>query len=225
MKALCPRESLLSACQLASAAISTREVKPVLKNLKAVAVDDRCTLMATDLELGIRLQVRGLQVQESGEALLPAARLIAILREAQDEELTLEADAKSCAVRGPYIEFEMPTEDPANFPDLPSFSEDQYHEVTAGVLRQMIRRTLFAVASESARWATTGVFWELDDKAVRLVATDGRRLALAQGPATTNGGAKGMTGVVPKTAMALLERNLQDDEAPVRIGLTPNEVL
>ena len=86
MKALCHRDSLLSACQLASVAVQARDIKPILKNLKAIAEADRCTLMATDLELGIRLQVRGLEVQEPGEAILPAARLIAILRESLDEQ-------------------------------------------------------------------------------------------------------------------------------------------
>ena len=125
MKALCPRDSLLSAFQLASTAISTtREpVKPILRNFKAIADNGRFTLMATDLELGIRLEVRGLKVEEPGEAILPAARLLAILREAQDEELSIEADASSCVVRGQSLEFEMPSEDPANFPDIPSFTE------------------------------------------------------------------------------------------------------
>src|SRR5579885_202892 len=93
MKALCNREGLLSACQLAGVAVPSRDVKPVLKNLKAVADDGRCTLMATDLELGIRLEVRSVNVEEPGEGLLPAAKLLAILRESQDDELTVEADA------------------------------------------------------------------------------------------------------------------------------------
>src|SRR5688500_16468721 len=112
MKAICHREGLLSACQLASVALPARDVKPILKNIKAIADDGRCTLMATDLELGIRLDVRGLTVQEAGEAILPAQRLIAILREAQDEELSVEADASACLVRGEHLEFEMPSEDP-----------------------------------------------------------------------------------------------------------------
>ena len=74
MKTICHREGLLSACQLASAAVAARDVKPVLKNLKALVAEDRCTLMATDLELGIRLEVRGIRVEEPGEALLPTAR-------------------------------------------------------------------------------------------------------------------------------------------------------
>src|SRR5581483_6744768 len=101
MKAICHREGLLSACQLASAAIPSRDVKPILKNLKAIAGDGRCTLMATDLELGIRLDVQGLTIQEPGEAILPAAKLVAILRESRDSELTIEADSDRCLVEGP----------------------------------------------------------------------------------------------------------------------------
>src|SRR5437660_1791296 len=98
MKLVCHREGLLAACQLASAAVAVRDVKPVLRNLKAIVQGDRCTLMATDLELGTRLEVRGIKVDEPGEALLPSNRLISILREATDEEMTLEASADACVV-------------------------------------------------------------------------------------------------------------------------------
>src|SRR3954452_7986575 len=126
MKVVFHREGLLSACQLASAAVAARDVKPVLKNLKAVVDADRCTLMATDLELGIRLEVRGIKVEEPGEALLPAARLVSILRESGDEEMSIEASLDACKVRGATTEYEMPGEDPAAFPDVPAFNEDKY---------------------------------------------------------------------------------------------------
>ncbi len=227
MKALCHREGLLSACQLANVAVQTREIKPILKNFKAVAEDGRCTLMATDLELGIRLEVRGLEVVEAGEAILPAARLLAILRESQDEKVSIEADSNACFVRGEFNEFEMAGEDPANFPDLPTFTDDKYHEIEAGQLREMIRRTVFAAAAESARYSMTGILWELDAKQAKVVATDGRRLAVAEGPAAPQGGhtTQGQTPVVPTKAMGLLERNLQDDKELIRVCLRPNEVL
>jgi DNA polymerase-3 subunit beta len=227
MKATFQREGLLSAAQLASVAIAPRDVKPILRNLKAITESDRCTLMATDLELGIRLEVRGIEVEETGEAILPAARTLAILRESTDEQLKLEADASHCIIRGEHNEFEMPGEDPANFPDLPTFTDDRYHEFTAGVLREMIRRTIFAAATENPRYAVTGILWELDGTEARLVATDGRRLAVCQGAAKANGGheTKGQTPVVPTKAMGLLERNLQDPDEIVRVCLRPNEAL
>jgi DNA polymerase-3 subunit beta len=230
MKALCHREGLLSACQLTSAAIPAKDLKPILKNLKAVAGDGRCTLIATDQEVGIRLDVQGLQIEEPGEAILPAAKMIAILREARDEQLSIEADPSACVIRGTRspLEFEMPSEDPAQFPDFPNFVDERYHEISAGALREMVRRTIFATADETARYSMTGVMWELDGDTLRLVATDGKRLALAEGLAVGVGGhtTKGQTPVVPTKAMGLLERNLQDDpEEAVKVCLRPNEVL
>jgi DNA polymerase III subunit beta len=228
MKAVCQREALLSACQLASVAVASRDVKPILKNLKAIVEPERCTLMATDLELGIRLEVRSVKVEEAGEAIIPAARLVSILRESSDADLTVEANMDSCVVRGQFNEFEMPSEDPANFPDIPTFAEEKYHEIPASVLREMIRRALFAVAVGEAKFsATTGVLVELDGDQAKLVATDGRRLALAQGTAKALGGhsTKGQMPVLPAKALGLLERNLQEPDEVVRMAVRPNEVL
>lgn len=228
MKALCPREALLTACQLASVAIPSRDVKPILKNLKMIAGPEGCTLLATDLELGVRLEVRSIEADVAGSALLPANRLVAILREAGDEKLALEATSDGSTIRGEGVEFELPGEDPAEFPDIPTFANDKYHELTAGVLREMIRRTVFAAATkESARYTMTGILWEFEGETIRLVATDGRRLAVASGTATDHGGGdtKGQSHVVPTKPMGLLERMLHDDEQPVRVCLRPNEAL
>lgn len=229
MKAICPREGLLSACQVAGVAVASRDVKPILSNIKAVANPNGCTLLATDLDLSIRLEVRSVKVETPGEALLPSDRLTAILREATDEELTLEATADATTIRGQFNEFEMPGEDPADFPGIPTFTDDKYHEVQAGVLRDMIRRTIFAVDKKEAshRYSMHGVLWEVADNKVRLVGTDGRRLALASGPSTSQGAAdtKGQTHVVPVKAMGLLERLLQDASEPIRFVLRPNEAL
>src|SRR6516165_7776664 len=105
MKATFNREGLLSAFQLAGAAVASRDVKPILQNLKAIVDAERCTLMATDLELGIRLEVRGVKADQPGDAILPASRMVAILRESTDDELRIEADAEHCQVVGKQNEF------------------------------------------------------------------------------------------------------------------------
>lgn len=230
MKIICHREGLLSACQLVSVAVASRNVNPVLQNLKISADDKGCTLMATDTEVGIRMEVKSINVPESGEALVPAGRLLQILREATDDELTIEASPDACTLVGRHMEYEMPGEDPTIFPDFPTFKQDKYHEIKSSLLHELVRRTIFAVANpeKTTKWgATTGILWELDGNKAKLVATDGRRLALCEGPATMHG--EHATGsqmpVAPLKAMTLLERNLQDDDEPVRISLKPNEVL
>ncbi|MFO0964202.1 MAG: DNA polymerase III subunit beta [Gemmataceae bacterium] len=229
MKVTCHREGLLAACQIAAAAVAPRDVKPVLRNLKAVVEEDRCTLMATDLELGIRLEVRGLKVDEPGEALLPTQKILSILREAPDEEITIEASQDRCLVKGGGAEFEMPGDDPSAFPEAPAFGEEKYHEIKAGVLRDLIRRVIFSAASsEHSRFgATTGVLLELEEDSATLVATDGRRLAWAKGQAESHGGhtTKGQMPVVPVKALHLLDRNLTEPDETVQISLRPNDAL
>ncbi|MFL5340722.1 MAG: DNA polymerase III subunit beta [Gemmataceae bacterium] len=229
MRVICPREVLLEASQLVGVATAVREIKPILRNLKAIADGSRFTLMATDLEIGIRHELRSLTVQENGEAILPAAKLVSILRESTDTELVIEADENKVLVRGNVNEFEMPSENPADFPDIPTFSDKQYHEVPAGALRHMIHRTIFAAAKESGKFAITGVLWEVEAKHLRLVATDTKRLAQIVGPVSNHdaGETKGQSHLVPTKAMQLLERHLQSlgEEELVRVSLRPNEVL
>src|SRR5262245_48304429 len=208
MKLDCEREALLQDCQLAAAATSVKDVKPILRHIKASANGDRCTLMATDLELGIRLDVRSPVVVKAGAAIWPASKLLSILRESTDERLIVEANSERVMVTGERTEFEMPSEDPQNFPDFPATIDNKYHELTAGSLRTMICPTLFAAAKESTRYAMTGVLWELEGPVARLVATDSKRLALIQGEANQVGGheTKGGQHLVPTKAMSLLER-------------------
>lgn len=236
MRITCHREGLLAATQLVAVAVPSRDVQPVLRNIKAVVDGDRCTLVATDAEVGIRMEVRSVHVDEPGEALLPAGRLLSILRESYDDEVVIEADADACTLRGTHTEYEMPADDPAHYPDFPNFAEDKFHEVSAGVLREMIRRTQFAVVANpnEARWgATTGILWELKNDRARLVATDGKRMAVADGAAAASGGhtTEGQVPVAPNKAMTLLERNLSgadkgaDVDEKVRVAVRPNEIL
>ena len=232
---------MLAACQLASAAVAARDIKPVLRNLKASVDDDgKYTLMATDLEIGIRLAVEGVNVSAvsltPGVALWPTARLISILRESTDAEISLTATDATCTVRGSSGEFSMPSDDADAFPDVPEFTGEDYHTLHAGELREMIRRTSFAAAAEGGvRFgATTGILWELADgggsELAALIATDGRRLAKATGAFCQRHGTHSIAGklpVVPAKAMSLLERNIASlpEDAEVRVKFSGTDVL
>lgn len=81
MKIRCPKESLLAALQSASAVVPSRSPKPVLTNVKVEATRDGVVLMATDLEVGIRIDLEGVETVAPGAVLLPSGRLAAIVRE------------------------------------------------------------------------------------------------------------------------------------------------
>ena len=229
MKVTCPRDSLLTACQLVSAAVAARTTKPILSNVKATADADRLLLMAYDTEVGIRYELRGIQVARAGSAILPITHLTQILRESQEPEISLDAKDEGTEARTGTSRFQMPAYPVEEFPEVPAFDDGgRYHEVTAGVLRAMIRRTAFAAdKKESTRFALSGVLWEAEGKSARLVATDSKRLAVCEGPAALFGPAETTKGshLVPFKTMTLLERNLTDDGELVRVALKPNEAM
>lgn len=221
------REPLLRACQLVAAAAARNSTKPVLANVKATAADDRLTLVATDTEVGVRYEVRGVKVDRPGVAVLHLAKLTHILRECDAAGVWLQAGDDGAKVELGTSRFELPGFPAAEFPDLPAFDPAAYHEAPAGVLRRLVRRTTFATGNDGQRFALSGVLWEAEGKAARLVATDSKRLAVCEGPAALYGDAPPdkRAHVIPKKAVTLLDRVLTDDGELVRVALAPNEAL
>jgi DNA polymerase III subunit beta len=187
-------------------------------------------LISTDTEISIRYELRGIEVKRAGAAILPPNRLIAILRESADETVSIDATEKTTHVRSGTGKYELPAGEPEQFPDPPTFEPgDDYHEIPAGLLRTLLRRTAFAAdKKEGTRWAVTGVLWEAEKDRVRLVATDTKRLALIEGAAVVHGPGtdpKGPSHLIPIKTIQLLERHLTDDSEPIQVILRPNGVV
>jgi DNA polymerase-3 subunit beta len=223
MRALCNREGLLAAFGMVSSVVPARSPKPILQNVKLVAEPDQSTLLATDLEVGIRYRVLGVKVDRPGAAILPTQHFGQILRATDDDELSLECTDEHLLVRGLHAQFKLPAADAELFPDVPDFGAEGYMVVAATDLRRAIRRTVFATDVESTRYALGGVLFEPGEETMTLVATDGRRLACQRLWAKTEGGGR-PTGlpVVPVKALKLLERNLQDEDPPVELTFQGN---
>ncbi len=227
MKALCEREKLLQSFQTVAGVAPTRSPKPILQNVKMALTSEAATLMATDLEIGIRLEVPGVEVQVPGSAVLPIARFGMILRESSDEKLYLESDGGSTIIRGQRSQFRLPSENPDEFPNVVEFNEEKYHEMPARFFREIVRRTAFATDNESSRYALGGVLLELSDTGITAVGTDGRRLARQEGPARSNGGHETIesTTIIPTRAMHLIDRALAENEGDMELAARGNDVL
>lgn len=231
MKVTCQRDSLQMACQLVSAASPAQTTIPALRNIKATAHDDALMLVAYDPTqgVGIRYELRGVTVARAGSCILPKDQLIQILRESSEPDISLDA-GKEAIIAKAGGRYEMLSLDVDEFPDIPSFDDGgRYHEVSAGTLRTMIKRTAFSADKKdtTAKFALQGVLWEAEGKTTRLVATDTKRLAVCEGPATVYGPADTVKAVhlVPLKAVNILERNLLDNNELVRIGLRTNDAL
>ncbi|MBX3440066.1 MAG: DNA polymerase III subunit beta [Planctomycetaceae bacterium] len=227
MKLRCPRTLLATAFQTVGGVVPTRTPKEILRNVKLVVAGQQATLIGTDQEIGIRFHLPEIESDSSGETLIPMQRMTAILREIQDDVVSLTAEEGTLWIRTSQSEFRLSTEDPAEFPDVEAFSGEDYHTVPGRVLKQLIQRTIFAADTESTRYALGGVRLELTPELITLAATDSRRLAVVKAGCSAHGSVTEEQGepVVPAKAMTLIERSLGDDERDVAITVRNNDVL
>ena len=151
---------------------------------------------------------------------------MAILRELTDDGVEFDVSDDRVEIRAGHSQFQLSAEDPAEFPQVAEFNESSYHAVPGPVFREAIRRTIFATDIESTRYALGGILLELGDEGVALVATDSRRLALQKAPCKSEGSPEdgNSTPVVPRTAMSLIEKSI-DDDSDVLVAVHQNDVV
>jgi DNA polymerase-3 subunit beta len=227
MKLKCNRDSLLAAFTVVSNIVPARTPKPVLQNVKLDASSDSVSLLATDLDVAIRMEVPEIEVEVPGTTLLPASRFGLILRESVDAQLCLDVEGQGTVIRGNRSEFRLAGGNPDEFPVIEGFHEERYHEVPARLFKELIRRTAFATDTENSRYALGGVLLEFEDQRIVAVGTDGRRLAKMEGPAISVGNhhSSDYTTIVPTRAMQLIDRALFDSDAEIRVCARGNDIL
>ncbi len=225
MKVTLPTSVLLDAIGHASAVAASKSPKPVLEcvALRADATTG-LSLEATDLDVGLRLHLPDVEVIEEGELVVPAARLLAVARESDDEETTLVGHDGNLTLDTERSHFRIRGEDPEGFPVIPTFEDEGVIRLPGDVLRSMIRRTVFATAKEAGRYALHGVLFRVSGDRLELVATDGRRLARAvktlDAPAERD-----LKVIVGPKGLSLLDRVMGPQVGEVAVSLEDRQVL
>ena len=225
MKISCEREKFSQAFQLVASAVAGRDVKPVLQNVKATATKKSVLLQATDTEVGIRLVLDDCEGLEKGNAILPTKQFKRILQESHEVRLHIESDQERTIVSGERSRFTLPTQSADEFPDVAEFDETSYHEVSVKVLREIIRRTIFAIDADNTQYSLTSVLLEFVDNKILGVATDGKRLAFQEGVAECIGEHKAEGTLFPAKALQLLEKALSGDDEVVQVSVSNNRAL
>ncbi|MCP4837212.1 MAG: DNA polymerase III subunit beta [Phycisphaera sp.] len=225
MKLVCSRDALAEALAVAGSVVVSRTPAPVLTCLKLETRDGQLLVSATDTEIGLVLGVAEVDVREEGSALIPADKLNQIVRASGDDALTIEVDKNVANIRGKDAKFKVFGFDPAEFPGVPAFEEGEAEfESTAGSMKRLIGRTVFATAVENSRYAINGVLLERTGRNLRLVATDGRRLAVARGECNKHAEQDG-SSIVPTKALNVLNRLMSDPDEPVKVRRDRNQIL
>jgi DNA polymerase III subunit beta len=226
MKVICNRGALQEALNIAGTVSSGRTPKPILQCVKLTASSDRLTIAATDLEVAIRYSDTQVQVEAEGETLVMADKLRDIVRESIDDTLSLELHGEQLHIKGQDSHFKIFTQSASEFPPVPDFEGNADFSVQGKQLKQLISQTLFAAAKEATRYAFNGVLMTIKQKKLILVATDGRRLALAKGDLVSADNAKdGGTSIVPAKTLNLVDKLISNPDEPVDVKLSENQVI
>lgn len=218
MKLSCRKTALLEGLQLLGPVTSGATTKPILQAVKLEASENRAVLEATDLEIGVRCLIEPVEVQEKGTVVLQEGRLMELLREWPGEEVCMELKGTMCHLSGTGGAFKMAGYDPEEFPVIPAFSEGGVIELEAEELEGMIRKVVFACAGERVRHTMTGVLFQVDGGALKMVATDGRRLAYVK-EGKDIGRKAAMEGIVPRRGLEQLARITARREGKVLVKM------
>ena len=232
MKLTCERDKLLDAFQVAATVAPSRSPKPILQCVKLEVKGSVATLMATDLEVGVRIEVEGVLADGDGALILPVQVFGNILREGNDEKLKIIVKSKGIGIQGDHSKYDLPYQDPDEFPEVVDFDDEAYLKLPALLFKELIHRTLFATDNESSRYALGGVLLEVEqvsggEGVLVAVGTDGRRLAKMAGPVEVVGdiGTGESAIIVPAKSMRLIDRAMLDPEGYVQIAPHANDVL
>ncbi len=229
MKVRCSRGQLSEAFSIASMVVPQRTPIPSLTSVKLTALREKSggllELACTDMEFGLKYSVPAAEVKEEGTLVLPAARVAGILREAGDQEVTIDSDGNLAHLRLPDSSFKLVGLDPSDFPTVPTFEDKGAVRIGTEELGTMIRKTQFAVSTEVVRYSLTGQLLEVKGKELRMVASDGKRLAYIKSRSSGKGdGQKDLRVIVPTKTMNLLDKVLGEEDDQVALAVEETQI-
>lgn len=219
------RGDLLATLYWTQNIVERRNTIPILANVLIAAQKKVIQITATDLEVGVRGDVEG-EVIKEGTVTVNAKKLYEIIREVPNEQVQLKRlENEWVEIRSGKSVFKIVGMDAREFPQFPQFDSKELSSTPSSTLRGMIERTIFSVSTDETRYSLNGVFVEQGDgERVRMVATDGHRLAFDERELGSLGLTKGV--ILPRKGLTELKKVLESgDDGAIAIGFRENMVL
>ena len=180
MKFEVSKSTLMDGLQKVLNVVSLRSTLPILSNVLITATKSSLTLTTTDLEVSVRCKIDA-KVQKLGASTMPARRLSSIVRELPDGAIQIEMDEKDNAtVTCGSSFFKIMGLSKDEFPPLPKSEGKHTYTIDQAAFREMLRKTAYAASTDETRYVLNGVLLSFKGGKLIMVATDGRRLALAE---------------------------------------------
>jgi DNA polymerase-3 subunit beta len=228
MKLTIDRNALMKALSHVQAVVERRNTIPILSNILLSAEGERLSLTATDLDIEATDAAEA-KVKRAGQATAPAQTLFDVVRKLPEgSEVSLDLQEGRLSIVAGRTKFALPTLPASDFQPMAREDAPVKFSIEAAELRRLIDKTRFAISTEETRYYLNGIYLHhakgSEGPALRAVATDGHRLALAETKAPKGSAAlKGV--IVPRKAVAEARRLLEDAPETVMIEASDSKIV
>ena len=223
MKIVCYKDKIIKAIHSVVKGVASKTTMPILEGILIQTNDNEIKLTTYDLEIGIEY-VMECEVKEQGSTVVNAIMFSEIIRKLPDTEIHISVNDKNLLeIECEGSLYKLATMKPEEFPELPKIEIENSIEIDQNVLKNMIRKTIFAVSSEESRPIFTGCLFEIENNKLNLVAVDGFRLALRS--IYLNKQTNNFSAVIPGKTLTEVNKIISDSFEPIKIGVSKNQAL
>ena len=216
------RDAFFRGLQMIHNIVEPRQTMPILANVLVEAEGDLVRLTATDLEVGVRVAAPS-RVVTGGSVTISARKLMEITKELPSAPLALKVQENAwVALRCGGASYKLVGLAAEDYPQVTPGATANWVVLDGKLLRDMLAQTMFAISHDESRYALNGVLMVLNDQELRLVATDGHRLALAVRPLTSVKAS--ISGIVPRKAVQEIARVVGSGEQ-VEVAIGDNQFM
>ncbi len=223
MKIVCYKDNIIKAINSVVKGVASKTTMPILEGILIQTNDNEIKLTTYDLEIGIEY-VMECEVKEQGSTVVNAIMFSEIIRKLPNTEIYISLNDKNLLeIECEGSLYKLSTMNPEEFPELPKIEIENSIEIDQNILKNMIRRTIFAVSTEESRPIFTGCLFEIENNKLSLVAVDGFRLALRS--IFLNKQSNNFSAVIPGKTLNEVNKIISDSFEPVKIGVSKNQAL
>ena len=223
MKMICEKENLLKAINSVTKAVASKTTMPILEGILIQTNENNVKFTTYDLEIGIEYIIE-CDVKEQGATVVNSIMFSEIIRKLPDTEITITVNENNLLV----IEcegslYKLATMNPDEFPELPKIDIENSIQLEQNCLKDMVKKTIFAVSTEENRPIFTGCLFEIKENKLNVVAVDGFRLAWKS--KFLNNKVNDFSAVIPGRTLNEINKILLDSFDMIKIGVAKNQAL
>jgi DNA polymerase-3 subunit beta len=224
------KDTFLRALQKIQGIVEKRNTMPILSNVLIEANSTGIFLTATDLEVGMKSSYLT-TVEKEGRITVSAKKIYEIIKELSDEQIDFSTKENDWVeIRCGKAVFNIVGLSPDEFPYFPKINEDRFVKISSSLLKEMIDKTSYAICNDETKYNLNGVFikaqTENEKQILRMVATDGHRLSIAEKEFTGKFGDELQKGVIfPKKGVFELKKMTEEEDGDISLCFLDNSTV